>query len=726
MDLLRQKSDLPWDAVKEQLNAVRVHGDEAVIHEWIERSRNWESFLRLFEKGKEFFHSWTSSGKIDQLVFGEVGLCSSIQLERALHGVKLCTRWGKGNLFLVELRRSIHGLPTDILIRHRKKGHTVGSFTFRPKEPLKLMLPEWTFFRDWSDELIVFTDLTMAGHLHELAWKSPSGAPPPLAWVADCTGTVIDEIPFRTVRYIPGPDECPEFALTFALPGIEALVKSEDAVKVVTDRIVQRPHGNTDAMAYLQTTLEKPWISSSAGRRLTDTVAAKLGQSAAALITRAGASDRILPCTIRGTTYLCRNGIYVKKRGKQDWQPCTNFSLRIEESISGEEEPLHQILLLMESGSESFSLTENELQDSKCLIQKAVAAASSGGFQDLPRVLDPTDLKRVPQIVQSTQLKPPVRATNTSVLGFDHCRFHGANFTATSRGLQFRPFHAATAARWLLPEKPWEPQDDHLACRANEMASWLTSMEPLDRHMASVIIHGALAWLQRGSRGLPSFVILPSEAHLELFGTLIGLVPIDVGRGPKTQLGVPRLMRSSYWRPDQFEKHGRIVAAIEDLHRRTNPLIPIVLHKYTGTSVPSPPTGILALLTHCVLGTKETLSAVVRLLSLVECPELRRDIKPRLYSAAEHWADAGCYLDTFLSALRKLPDLENYLIRRSGRTYLKRAAVTRLNEEFNFSFRETRLIDELRQRYALPQPARYGRSQIPVFRIPVKALDKKA
>ena len=321
----------------------------------------------------------------------------------------------------------------------------------------------------------------------------------------------------------------------------------------------------------------------------------------------------------------------------------------------------HRLLLLLDGKTANFTVSHREMLDGSLLHEKATAAAIEHGLPDLPRVLEPGDIKRLPQIVQATQLKPALRTAPPTFLGFDRGRFHGPNFTATSRGVLFRPCHAAANARWIHPENPWDPEHDHLACRANELATWVAALEPSERLMVSVIIHAALAWLQRGSRGLPSFVLLPSDAHLELLGALTGLVPIEVGRGPRLQLGVPRLMRSSYWRPDQFEKHGRIVAALEDRHRRTNPRIPIVLHRWTGTSVPSPPAGILALLTHCVLGTTETPSAVIRLISLVECPELRRNFQPELLKAANYWADTGRYLDTFLAAARKLPDLENHV-----------------------------------------------------------------
>ena len=39
-----------------------------------------------------------------------------------------------------------------------------------------------------------------------------------------------------------------------------------------------------------------------------------------------------------------------------------------------------------------------------------------------------------------------------------------------------------------------------------------------------------------------------------------------------------------------------------------------------------------------------------------------------------------------------------------------------------FHFRETRLIEELRRHFPFAQPARSGREQVPVFRLPEDAL----
>ena len=727
LELLRTHSKDTWEVIAKNLQEARVFGTDPVPEDWIRRAQQWEKFSILFEKSKAWYRRLARNGQIEKFAFGEVGMSSTAQLERNLPGVKLITRWGERTMLTVHLHRSLIGLPTHVQIRNIKTNRHVASFEFHPPEPLDLVFPEWALYRDWSEELIVFTDLGMSAGLQEALAQHPSGVAPPLAWISGCRKPLVDEVSFKAIRYLPAEHEGPELALAFAQPGVEVRVGSEDAVERTADDIISRTQGRSNTIAYLHTVLQKPWITPYVARRLTEAVAMRLGGSASALIARSGATDRVLPWKISNSSYLCRNGIYVKKQGQGSWNPCTNFSLRCEESILRKgREVAHRLRLQMDGYTADLTVLSRELHDGRLLLERAEAAAIEHGFNDLPRVMEPGDIKRLPHIVHATQLKPALSTAQPPFLGFDSGKFHGPNFTATSRGVQFRAFHAVADARWILPENSWAPEDDHLRCRANELAAWLTSLEPLDRHMASVIIHAALAWLHRGSRGLPSFVILPSEAHLELLGALTGLVPIEVGRGPMVQLGVPRIMNSTFWRPDQFEKHGRIVTAREDLHRRANPQIPIVLHTWTGTAVPSPPSGILALLTHCVLGTAEPLSAVVRLLSLVECPELRRAIKPGLYRAAEHWADAGGYLDTFLSAARRLPDLEKYMIRRSKKTYLKRAVVNRLNRELNFGFRETRLIDELRQRYQLPQPVRYGRDQIPAFRLPPEVIAPKA
>ncbi len=63
-----------------------------------------------------------------------------------------------------------------------------------------------------------------------------------------------------------------------------------------------------------------------------------------------------------------------------------------------------------------------------------------------------------------------------------------------------------------------------------------------------------------------------------------------------------------------------------------------------------------------------------------------------------------------------------YVIRRGDKILLKREVVKRLNEHHGFGFRETQLIDELRLRYSLPQPTRYGQKQIPAFRLPAEVI----
>jgi hypothetical protein len=391
----------------------------------------------------------------------------------------------------------------------------------------------------------------------------------------------------------------------------------------------------------------------------------------------------------------------------------------------GDAEPCHRLLLLMESATAQFTVAEEELQHGKKLLKQAIATASYAGFEKLPRVLDPADLNRLPQIVQQTQLKPPTRAPLPTVLGFVSGRFHGPNFTSTTNGVNFRldPVSASSAATCpMLPEQCWETPIDHLRCRANELATWLTGLEKPEQRMATVVVHAALAWLHRGSRGLPSQLLLPTGEHLDLLGDLIGVVPIDIGRGTGKHSGVPRLMRSHYWERDQFTKHGRLVAAIEDPNRRIDPSIPIVVHSWTGGTTPPPPTSVLSLLTHCVLGSTDVAAARRRLVLLVECPALRRLLKNCLDQATGYLAGSERYLDAFLTAVRQHGDLKVYSMQKNGKILLNRDVIKQLKAEYDFDFRETRLIDELRQRYPFEQPARYGREHIPVFRLPADSL----
>jgi hypothetical protein len=52
-----------------------------------------------------------------------------------------------------------------------------------------------------------------------------------------------------------------------------------------------------------------------------------------------------------------------------------------------------------------------------------------------------------------------------------------------------------------------------------------------------------------------------------------------------------------------------------------------------------------------------------------------------------------------------------------GRVLLKREIVEWLGTRFGYGFRETRLIEELREGTGDLQPTRYGRKRIPVFQV---------
>ena len=725
LNLYYSQSGRSWSGITESLKQACVFGNDSIPSSWILRAKRWEKFAAFFETAKGIFRHELRRGKIDKLVFGEVGMASAIQLERCLPGIRLVSGWGKTNMFLIELRRSIYGHPIRIVLRHAKLGQTVAYFDFEPSEPIQLMFPEWALYSDWSEEIVTFSDLRLAGELHEIVSNPPQGECPALAWIADCHRPILDDLPCRTVRYLPSPTEGPELALAFNQPGVEALIRSENALETVASDVIARNPEPASAIAYLQAVLQKPWIAPVAAQRLTEAVAARLGKDAFALIARSGASDRVLPFTLKGTTYLCRNGIYVKRKGKGEWQPATNFSLRIEESYGDEDEKIfHRMLLFMENNSTTITISNEELQNGVLLRKKIVSRAFEGGFKEVPRVCDPNDLKRLPSIVQATQLAQPIKRENAVALGFVDGRFHGPNFTVTSAGVAIYPTKTKPKKQqsWILSEKCWEPVDYHLNGRANEFATWLDELDEKTKRMVGVVIQSALMWLHRGGRGLSSYLLLSSDAHLDLLSHLTGIVPIDVGRGPREHSGLPRLMHSTYWKPEQFKRQGRVVAALEDQHHKISDQITVVLHNTSQTENIAPPAGILSLFVHACIGTKTVENAAEKLVRLVECPKLRTRFHSSLKASSCYVASSEDYLDAFLSALTVLPDINQYCLNKKGQILLKRAVVKKLNHDHDFHFRETRLIEELRKRYLLDQPARYGREQVPVFKLPREAL----
>jgi hypothetical protein len=270
-------------------------------------------------------------------------------------------------------------------------------------------------------------------------------------------------------------------------------------------------------------------------------------------------------------------------------------------------------------------------------------------------------------------------------------------------------------APWMLPEQQLEPD---LAVRANQFAVWLDELEPAQQQMASVVTYAALAWMHQACRGLRSFLLVPSEAHLDLLGALTGLVPIEVGRGPKKQLGAPRLMRSSYWKPEQFLRHGRIVAAVEDAGHRISPDLPVLVHHLPSGPLPSPPLSITSLLAYSCLGSRTPAEAATKLAGLVESPGLQSAFNHQLEIGAHYHVTPGHYLDRFLEAVERHVGLENAVSRHHERHIMKREVVTRLQTQHGYAFSDTRLIDELRKATGFPQPARFGKDQIPVFNLP--------
>jgi len=712
LDMLRQQGDLNWEKITAALEEEEIFGDKPVPAEWIERARVWEQFADFFEDAKAMYRRWIETGNQEHAQFGEVGISFPLTIEKALPGVRLVASWGKCVACVIDLKRSVLGLPLQAVVRNRLNGRVLASYQFQPPEPMMLMVPDWALYRDWTDRLMVCTDVGVATALQKELTDSDSDGPP-IGYVHDCRAPIADELPFREVFYLPADHEGAEFALAFAQGGVKAKVWNEDAITMVADQIVSQTAEGTNAVAYLNAILEKPWISRETADRLTRAVADRIGRSLDSLIARSGLTTQVLPCQVGKTTYLCRNGIYVKTRSGQDCRPCSNFSLRIEESAVGDDRTVtHRVRLHVGGQLATFNVSEREFQQGGRLLEMATGAAVQAGLPAMPVMSDPADVKRLPAIVKSTQLKPAFQSRQPAKLGFVDGVFHGPNFTVSPKSVQFREMAASPAkgaARWMLPESP------DLTVKANELATWIDGLEEEQQRTVGVVLYAALAWLHRGSRGLNSFLLLPSVEHLELLGQLTGLVPIEVGRSRGEQPGVPRLMKSFYWKKDQFKRQGRIVAAVEDPNRRIDPKIPVIVHRQPEGEFLEPPSCFLALLAFACLGSRDLEAAIEKLAALCDCPDLQKTLERQIRRGDRYFVTAGEYLGRFMAAVKRNVAPDEVVIRSRGRSFLKREVVNWLNHQHGYDFQERRLIREFREDKGVSQPARFGRDRIPVF-----------
>ena len=465
---------------------------------------------------------------------------------------------------------------------------------------------------------------------------------------------------------------------------------------------------------------------------MTVAVSQKIGSAIDQVVGKSGLNDQILPFVSASDTYLCRNGIYLRKKnkGSEGFAPCSNFSLRIEESIQDDDTEIlfHRMALTANGRKARFEVSDRQFQSGAILMRKATAAAVKARFPQMPRI-DRGGLSLLPEIVKGTQMAPQRERELPGVWGFSWGSFQGPDYRVTNGGLRFGSYPEESlpgCVRMLCLEDP-EIEGlggmDFLRQKANELATWVYEQGGYRGLLARVVLYAALAWIHRGARNLNSFLALPSERHLEVLSWILGVAPVDVGRARREHPGVPRLMASSYWSLDQFKRQGRIVAALEETTHRMDGNILCLLRQHKET-VPLPEkcrSSYLSVLSYAAIGQQDIGGAIDRLVSLVDDEETGRHLQVALWEGGGYLVSPGCYLERFFALSKQFSLLENCIIEpaKGGDCVLVKKSLVGSLARMDYQFREQRIADEIRERFGIDPPVgRYSRQRIPVFRVP--------
>jgi len=756
-----------WKDQIEGLAASGVFGGGRPDEAWEGRARAWAEFEPLFEKAKARLRCQVEDDSFSQVEdpwTGQFGEAGTLRLEEFLEE---CHPWaGKlsgynGTHLHLRLVRTIHGLPAYLALDQRFPGMEFARYYFNDPGPVALAVPEWGLYRDWSTELVAAADLRTAQAYAETLSRAdpdpdtdgdPDGKHFAAVWVVDCGGPIYEEIPARRIHYLAGPGETGEFALAFCggraevtvwktprfsrpghVPDLKTIRGEEiDAADFVADRIVEQSETDSHALACLDSMLGKPWVGEAAAASLSAAVRGRLGSDFDALARESGGVSAVLPFAGDSATYLCRNGLYLKAgdRGRVSFRPCSNFSLRIEESSAdGEGGALgHRVELRMQGATTRFRIDDSVFQSGPRLMERVTRAALAAGFPHLPNLATPADLRLLPSIVRGTQSPPRSRLTDPGCRGFGPLRFRGPGYRISPGLLVCVPELAepARCVSMLTPElEGMRPGDESafLKFRANELASWMCRASPPEGEMIGSVLSAALLWVLRGSQGVDAYLALPTPAHHALFASLVGIGVIELGRARPEHPGVPRVMAASYSSAPQFRRQGRIVAALEATDRRLDNRVTSLLGGVgeRDRPPPTPPAPVLSLLAFAAVGQSTPEGAESVLLGLLDNVALRRDTEEMLRRGSERVAPPESYLRLFLERAGGTKGCRDEIVSRSaspGLVLLDTDSIKRL-EALGYRFDERRIANELASKHGVKRPIRrYGRARTRVFRIP--------
>ena len=714
---------------------------------WIERCLAWNQLEPIFEHARARIQT---DGSDNPYSLGEVGRISREDLARQFEPIGLLSAYRGYNLYL-RIVRTLHGLPSYVAVDHLP-GKEIARYYFHPPGPVELVTQQWCLYQDWGAEFVLTTDHTMACDLKRLMGGSLGTRPIPFAWASHCEGEIHEEIPPRLLHYLASPSESGEFALAFSHSRTDVRVRQmlegtpleqfqrfgditdgeSDAITFVADRIIKQTESDAHAISFLDAILAKPWVPRAAGDRLTAELAKRIGKSFKSTVELSGATSQVLSYVGEHATFLCRNGIYLKSSGKRrlNFQPCSNFSLYLERSTKNGVEILsHRVQLRMGPHQARFEIKAESFLDGRKLMKKAQEVALAERWEAAPTMSCHGGVALLPSIVLGTQQAPSSEIGAPAVWGFSPGKFRGPDYVISWKGMAFQDEGSSQPPCTRLlsleaPESDSGDEKDYLKWKAHELASW-AELAPIDTALlVGVLVNAALCWLHRGARGLRSFLALPTQEHLSVFSTITGIQAIQVGRAKREQQGIPRVMDSSYWDIGQFQRQGRIVAAIEDPDHRLNAKVMCLVHHIPEGLGPigEVPSSLLGLLCYSVLGTKTRHEALLKLLELIDDPEPRQELHRLFVRSQKFFVQPDKYLETFIKNLGTPPP--GSFIEQSGwpdHLLLKREVIPSY-ERRSLRFDIQRLGHEIRvNHFTRKALTRYGRERIPVLAIP-KAL----
>ena len=619
--------------------------------------------------------------------------------------------------------------------------------------PIALEVPTWSPYFDWRQELVLSSSLDVAASLDDLTRDgSEDLAPVPRARIIGCRGPIHEEMPARIMTYVPDQQEPNEFALAFC-NGTSAvrvhrlgrgisedrakqndLFFGEDAIEATANEIEENSTSDSHSIAWLDAILSKPWIGEHARHQLTAKVASRIGERFEEIVDESGVRPWVMPYLAERATFLCRNGVYLKSTNHErtEFGVCSNFSLRIEETMVRNDKSLrHRLALRMGHLRTHFEIEVPRFLEGRTLMSDTIRAAREVGWPELPKMMCRGGVGILPMIVENTQIASAPQCTELRAWGFTAGQFEGPDYTVSSRGFRFQRERLGppSTVRLLSREATVGGAvsgEEYLRWAATRFFSWMELRA--DCALLQVLLCAAWVWLHRAAKGMPSFLALKNREELLLFSEMLGIQPIEVGmEQDSSTVGVPKVMDSCFWSLKHFQRQGWLVAAIEEERHYLDPRVICVVHGEAWTESEGEaecPVPVLGLLAYSVLSSGSLGEGIHHIVALLDDAILRQFARQSFDSGSKAIVEPRNYLEVFLSHLdereREVPaGGENFWLpetKRKGVRLIPRASLEK-SELRHFDIH--RVAQEIQEKTGLEKPLdRYGKERTPVLVVP--------